>query len=87
MLLMSVKLARLNRLKTSKIASMLLRPPNPIRLFTRRSTVACEGSVPLFRFRVPTSYDGLRRLDHYNRLGLLPSTLRADPNLAGARGP
>jgi len=36
------------------------------------------SSVPLFRFRVPTSYDGLRRLDHGSGLKHRPATTIAD---------
>src|SRR5712691_6297682 len=36
------------------------------------------GSVPLFRFRLPNAYDGLRRLDHGSGLKHRPATTIAD---------
>src|ERR1043166_7815008 len=41
-------------------------------------TLAAVSSVPLFRFRLPNAYDGLRRLDRMSGLKHRPATTIAD---------
>ena len=49
--------------------------------------LAAVSSVPLFRFRLPNAYDGLRRLDRGSGVAHRPATAMADEMATTAGDP